>query len=348
VPDLARIDDDIQVPEYPYPPPTLKKSGNNSNADSLVPELARIDKGMQVPEYPYPPPSLKTSDDNSNADSVTMQVDTESSSSSVCKIPLREYLGIVPQFQRSEACDEHAEFCHLCHLVHQSPLHLCSLVDQSPPTTTPMQIEMNVEETDVLGNKDVEETDVLDDKDGKIRHACPKPHCAGTLEQYPDIPGEVFCKPKKKKIEIFTSCCECCGAKFRHIDVLKQRLEHFMDLHGIEISEQDIDYFRCTPPSTDWRARGPKEEALFAWVLLEYQFHYEGHASSCFKVTSRTPKAIVCRFLFPRLTILLESFINNKGTAIIISSFYVILYLSTIIVYSMFICVENQQGNSNS
>ena len=149
------------------------------------------------------------------------------------------------------------------------------------------------------------------------RERCPSVNCTGTLKKWPNIPGEAFCKPKKKKIEFYTSCCECCGANFRHIDVLKQRLQNFMAKKKIVITEEDIDHFRCTPPSEDYKTPGTeeawKEQALFAWILLDYQFHYEGHASSCFKVTSRTPKAIVCRFLFPRLTRLLEAFVNNRG-----------------------------------
>ena len=85
---------------------------------------------------------------------------------------------------------------------------------------------------------------------------------------------------------------------------------------GIEISEQKLDHFRCSPPPIDieWTV---EEQLLFAASMLEFQFHYEGHASSCFHKTVRTPKAIVCRFFYPRMIQLLESYVNRKGKYIV-------------------------------
>jgi hypothetical protein len=85
---------------------------------------------------------------------------------------------------------------------------------------------------------------------------------------------------------------------------------------GVEITEQKLDHFRCSPPPDDveWTV---EEQLLFAASMLEFQFHYEGHASSCFHKTVRTPKAIVCRFFYPRMIQLLESYVSKKGKYIV-------------------------------
>jgi hypothetical protein len=93
---------------------------------------------------------------------------------------------------------------------------------------------------------------------------------------------------------------------------MKLRLQKFIEQNGIIITAEDIDNFRCLPPPENY-IPDAKEQALFAWVLLDYQFHYETHVSTCFKVTSRTPLGLVCRFFFPKLEVILKSFIDHNG-----------------------------------
>jgi len=117
---------------------------------------------------------------------------------------------------------------------------------------------------------------------------------------------------RKNRPQFNLTVCGICDVKFNHIEVMKMRLHKFMNYHKITITEEDIDNFRCLPPSANW-IPDAKEQALFASVLLDYQFHYENHASTCFKVTSRTPSGTVCRFLFPKLLITLKSFVDEHG-----------------------------------
>ena len=98
--------------------------------------------------------------------------------------------------------------------------------------------------------------------------------------------------------------------------VVKERLHQFAATAGIEITPEKVEHFRCSPPPTEveWTV---EEMVLFAAGIIEFQFHYETHASSCFHKTARTPRAIVCRFLYPRLIQLLESYVSSKGEHIV-------------------------------
>lgn len=130
---------------------------------------------------------------------------------------------------------------------------------------------------------------------------CPKPNCCGSLQALPDpIPGEAFCKPKKNRKPIMTSCCSACNCQFGHIDVVRQRLEAFAEEHEIDISQEAIERFRCEPPAESFEevTASFKDQCLFAACLLEFQFHYETHASSCFQKTSRTPQVFIIFVIF--------------------------------------------------
>ena len=155
-----------------------------------------------------------------------------------------------------------------------------------------------------------------DGKRDRGGNGCPIPRCPGVLEALP-IPGDAFCRPTRGRKPVKTSCCPDCGCNFGHVDVVTERLFQCAKELGVEINEEKMDHFRCLPPPTDVEWTN-EEQILFAAIMLEYQFHYETHASSCFHKTQRTPKAIVCRFLYPRIIQLLESFINKKGKVTIL------------------------------
>ena len=98
--------------------------------------------------------------------------------------------------------------------------------------------------------------------------------------------------------------------------MVKERLEVWAEDHGIDITPEKLDHFRCSPPPLDveWTL---EEQALFGASMIEFQYHYETHASSCFHKTKRTPQAIVCRFFYPRMIQLLESYITSKGDHVV-------------------------------
>jgi len=97
---------------------------------------------------------------------------------------------------------------------------------------------------------------------------------------------------------------------------VKERLEIWAADNGIDITPEKLDHFRCSPPppEVEWTL---EEQALFAASMVEFQYHYETHASSCFHKTKRTPMAVVCRFFYPRLIQLLESYITVKGEHVV-------------------------------
>ena len=133
-------------------------------------------------------------------------------------------------------------------------------------------------------------------------NACPVEGCVGTLEALP-FPGEAFCQRKADQLPAITAYCGDCNAQFKHKDVLLQRIHAFAKEHEIDTNPLLVDEYRCKPPLLSAHGELSNTDLVYlALSLLEFQFHHETHTKSCFKITSRTPQGLVCRYLFPRIS----------------------------------------------
>ena len=104
---------------------------------------------------------------------------------------------------------------------------------------------------------------------------CPYETCEGTLIAL-DIPGDAFRKRVDGMAPIATSKCLTCKKEFAHIDVLRERVLSFARARNIDTSQEAIDDYRCQPPSENFE-QSPREQILFALILLDYQFHHATH-----------------------------------------------------------------------
>ena len=80
-----------------------------------------------------------------------------------------------------------------------------------------------------------------------------------------------------------------------------------------EIPTEDhlVDEYLCHPAElTKDGELSDKDLVYLALGLIKFQFHYDTHAKSCFKITSRTPSGLICRYLFPKLARLLQTYID--------------------------------------
>jgi hypothetical protein len=147
-----------------------------------------------------------------------------------------------------------------------------------------------------------------------ISNLCPKTDCKGKLESS-QITGEAYRMRKHESSPVETSFCDTCNAKFKHKDVLRERIEAYAHENHINIDPIFVDQYRCSPPSFDQDGElTPTELVYLVLTMLELQFHHETHTKSCFKKTSRTPNAWICRFLFPKLANSINSYIDpNTG-----------------------------------
>ena len=147
---------------------------------------------------------------------------------------------------------------------------------------------------------------------------CPMPNCTGTLEPLP-FPCEAFCRRRADQTPAKTSHCPQCETSFAHKDVLLHRIHAFAAFHKIPIDELAVERFRCQPPDlpSETGILSNLELVYLALSLLDYQVHHETHTKSCFKITSRTPHGMICRYFFPRLARLQATIIDIASGKII-------------------------------
>jgi hypothetical protein len=130
-------------------------------------------------------------------------------------------------------------------------------------------------------------------------NACPVAGCAGTL-QPENWPGEAYRMRRQGRDPATTSSCPTCETKFAHKDVMTMRAMNFAKAHTLDPSPLLVDRYRCTPPVPTPDGLPSASDTLYnALGQLEFQFHLECHTKSCFHITSRNPKGVVCRFMFP-------------------------------------------------
>ena len=119
------------------------------------------------------------------------------------------------------------------------------------------------------------------------------------------LPGEAFRKARGGVPPVKTCFCPKCKVEFAHNELLFKRVYDEIKRLNISITEEEIDFFRCTPPSATYPDQDSedktvqKEALLQALIDLDYQFHLASHCSSCFKKVKSTPKGLVCRFNQP-------------------------------------------------
>jgi len=148
-------------------------------------------------------------------------------------------------------------------------------------------------------------------------NACPMEGCGGTLEPL-QFPGEAFCQRKADRLPASTAYCSDCDTLFKHKDVLLQRIHAFANERGIDTNPLLADEFRCNPPQlNDNDEMSDSDLVYLALSLLDFQFHHETHTKSCFKITSRTPCGLVCRYLFPRIARLEQTCIEIRTGKVI-------------------------------
>ena len=117
------------------------------------------------------------------------------------------------------------------------------------------------------------------------------------------FPGEAFCQRKADQLPAITAYCGDCKTQFKHKDVLLQRIHAFAKEHEIDTNPLLVDEYRCKPPLLSAHGELSNTDLVYlALSLLDFQFHHETHTKSCFKITSRTPQGLVCRYLFPRIS----------------------------------------------
>jgi len=150
--------------------------------------------------------------------------------------------------------------------------------------------------------------------------SCPVKHCNGTLEPLP-FPCEAFCRRRADQEPAKTSHCPECETSFAHKEVLLQKIYAFADECGIKREEIDplaVEQFRCRPPELASGGELSNLELVYlALSLLDFQVHHETHTKSCFKITSRTPHAFICRYFFPRLARLQATIIDIASGKIV-------------------------------
>ncbi|KAI9348154.1 hypothetical protein BDR26DRAFT_948318, partial [Obelidium mucronatum] len=148
-----------------------------------------------------------------------------------------------------------------------------------------------------------------------IPSPCPMPDCNGNVEAIP-IAQEAFRRGRVGQPPVPTSQCASCSKLYAHSQLMTQRVRQFAAENNVDISPGAVDHFRCSPPLSAYDPSNPEHVCLLAMVLLDVQFHWAEHTGGCFKITSRTPLAIICRFIKPHMANLLKTCID-KDTGII-------------------------------
>ncbi|KAI9339625.1 hypothetical protein BDR26DRAFT_974489 [Obelidium mucronatum] len=148
-----------------------------------------------------------------------------------------------------------------------------------------------------------------------IPSPCPMPVCNGNIEAIP-IAQEAFRHGCVGQPPVPTSQCASCSKLYAHSQLMTQCVCQLAAENNVDISPAAIDHFRCSPPLLAYDPSNPKHVCLLAMVFLDVQFHWAEHTGGCFKITSRTPLAIICRFIKPHMANLLKTCID-KNTGII-------------------------------
>ena len=153
---------------------------------------------------------------------------------------------------------------------------------------------------------------------GSHANSCPMENCKGTLEPLP-FPCEAFCRRRADQDPAKTSRCPECETSFAHKEVLLQKVHAFAREHKIVIDPIAVEQYRCRPPElpSESGELSDLELIYLALSLLDFQVHHETHTKSCFKITSRTPNALICRYFFPRLARLQATIIDLESGKVI-------------------------------
>jgi hypothetical protein len=194
--------------------------------------------------------------------------------------------------------------------MHRLAAFIDSVASPNPPGTEAFFAYANAEKH----NADIRTTSAT----YATANNCPKHLCTGQL--FPlHIGGEAYRKGKADQPVANTSECDCehhtdSDALFSHNAVMVARLVQFAvdsGIHENEYSRNALDTFRCLPPDPS-KMLDPLHIVLFGLCLCDYQCHYASHTQSCFKITTRTPKGLVCRYLVPWLANALQSCIDKE------------------------------------
>ena len=117
-----------------------------------------------------------------------------------------------------------------------------------------------------------------------------------------NIPGEVFRNGQFGVSPCNTSQCPNSKSTFASTELFIKRTKYFQKRNGIEVSDEEIDRYRCDPPETKLYNKDGnlKQQLMFFYSISSSLFHAPEHVKSCFKKSPfLKTKGLVCRFRVP-------------------------------------------------
>jgi hypothetical protein len=147
----------------------------------------------------------------------------------------------------------------------------------------------------------------------ELSDSCPV--CNAAILQYQPPLKSAYRRPVDRNTPPICASCPNCKETFSSGQLLRIYLtQHvYMNNLSVDITSQElVDWLICSHATLDYPISKSADAALkLSITLLEYQEHSWKHVKSCFKVSSRTPDGLTCRFLKPEALSASSSFINQ-------------------------------------